>query len=744
MAPKIVLGAALHPGVTTADDWDEACIAAVHAAVAASPDTFTSTSAHGHGSSRGIVLNPAPGLRAENAAGAFLRLQQLSFSFNDQHLRAPVRPHYNLARPHSHKLLIRGLPGAYALEGVTGALLCCAGLAATPARGQELVAGELLGANMSRAGTPSALPDAAHLVAFVDAPQSDPGLLSLPRAFHIGESTVRISVFDLGDAPADSPSPPSNVGLMDLDSPQAPGGLPDHGSPPGPAPGACPHPAVGLPAPAPAAPSPSPPVEAAPPPGRADPRGGEPARPPAAAPPSGAPHPPGTADRLHWWRRHDAFAGQQGPSRLSAVLQTVTDAAARGRSPTPRAGVGAPSMLPSPGAPPTALPPTSLQEPPPAGPPQGSTMQPGLGCPAAAPHTSATGPVGALPPGPVGPTATGPAGAPAPGPAPTGDRGARSRPRRSHLSRSRSRSPPLPRDPGRRSTPLAPGPPPAGGSAGRRRSRRRDRSRSPHRSRSPRPGPGRGDPCVRGHPAPAPPTGLPPDGVRSSAAPAPSGAPPALAAPLSPGQLAWLHGAVLAGDTPPPWAPAPDSLPAGYHDEFEAYFQTGAHPACRSPAARALLRRAFLQCHPRLASPEDVDPRPVVAAFCRRALLQLDHDVPGPLAEPQRAALLLGKARQALAGQVKSVPLFLYTAIRAGLAAQPEVLGVSETSVQALYHVYQAHLRFLHTALPGLPTNADHASAFTVAALAQLRTSPSAADSHADRPTRRAARGGQK
>lgn len=182
---------------------------------------------------------------------------------------------------------------------------------------------------------------------------------------------------------------------------------------------------------------------------------------------------------------------------------------------------------------------------------------------------------------------------------------------------------------------------------------------------------------------------------------------------------------------------------AGYHDEFEEYFNACAHRACQSPTARALIRQFFLQCHPNLVSPEVADPRPVVTAFCRRVLYQLDQSPPDPLSDTQLAALLLPDNHKLLAGQGPPADLALRTAVQTGLDDEPTVIGNTGLTTSAVLQVYAAHMRFLRGLFPGLPATTEHARAFTVAALTQLRAFRASTDSHAGRPTRRAARGGK-
>ncbi|GLC52212.1 hypothetical protein PLESTB_000595400 [Pleodorina starrii] len=363
VAPKLMLGAAAPREAADEAVWEAWCNAAVQAAMNASPGTFVSINLLGQGRHRGVVLNPAPGLRAENAAGAFLRRSSLPVDFQGTTIEVAVQPYYNLARPHSHKLLIKGLPGTYALEGVTGALLSCAGLAATPSQGQDLVVGEVLGDGMTHSGTPGALPDASHLVAFVAAPPSDPNLLSLPRSFLIDQLTVRISVFDMRDAPVtDSPAAPA------AEPPPAPAAGPPpavQAAPGAPAAGDGTHPAA-EPAPtaAPAlgrpaavgvavmaaggSPGPLPAPAQAPRPPAAHPSGPPTpstagSGPPAPSPASAAlsPSSPGMADGQAWWRRPQLVEAPDGPNSLPAVLWTIQDAQNRRLSPYPRAGVGA-------------------------------------------------------------------------------------------------------------------------------------------------------------------------------------------------------------------------------------------------------------------------------------------------------------------------------------------------------------------------------------------------------------------
>ncbi|GLC40127.1 hypothetical protein PLESTM_001003300 [Pleodorina starrii] len=130
---------------------------------------------------------------AENAAGAFLRLGTLPVTIRMATIEVPLQRHFKLARPHSHIIVIKGLPGAYTLEGVTGAFLFCAGLADNTTHGRDMVVGEVLGLG------PGGLPNAFHLVAFMDAPPSDLTHLTLPPAFKIDQLTVHMTAYDMRD-----------------------------------------------------------------------------------------------------------------------------------------------------------------------------------------------------------------------------------------------------------------------------------------------------------------------------------------------------------------------------------------------------------------------------------------------------------------------------------------------------------------------------------------------------------------
>ncbi|GLC70536.1 hypothetical protein PLESTF_001001300 [Pleodorina starrii] len=120
--------------------------------------------------------------------------------------------------------------------------------------------------------------------------------------------------------------------------------------------------------------------------------------------------------------------------------------------------------------------------------------------------------------------------------------------------------------------------------------------------------------------------------------------------------------------TPSQWVPPADTLAAGYHDQFVDYFATCPHPPCSSIAFQAVLRKLFIRHHPRLESPELVDPRPVVVAFCRRALHQLDLSPPAPLGAMELDALLLRENHSYLSPRCPHV--------------QPEVLAAAQSALE--------------------------------------------------------------
>ncbi|GLC70148.1 hypothetical protein PLESTF_000930400 [Pleodorina starrii] len=483
----------------------------------------------------------------------------------------------------------------------------------------------VLGDGMTRSGTPGALPDASHLVAFVAAPPSDPNLLSLPRSFLIDQLTVRISVFDMRDAPVtDSPAapaaePPPAPAAGPPPAVQAAPGTPAAGDGTHPAaePAPTAAPALGRPAAvgvavmaAGGSPGPLPAPAQAPRPPAAHPSGPPTpstagSGPPAPSPASAAlsPSSPGMADGQAWWRRPQLVEAPDGPNSLPAVLRTIQDAQNRRLSPYPRAGVGAnpqgwgPDSTPIGGtfSPPEAEPAT-LAAPPGAhqGSPSGTPHQEQQG-PSRAPTSPQAGSTGRWwrqpdaftrhhqPLDPTsargGPTLT----QPPPQAPPTGTAG--------HHGPGGDGGPELPPQ-------LAPS---AGWAA-----------------RGPPPQLAAHSPTAQA----ASPPHQPPPGPSTA---------PGLGLPTA--ELDVLRAASLITATP--------SLAAGYHDQFVDYFAACPHPACSSIAFQAVLRKLFLRHHPRLESPELVDPRPVVVAFCRRALHQLDLSPPAPLGVMELDALLL-------------------------------------------------------------------------------------------------------
>jgi hypothetical protein len=706
----------------------------VHAALAVSrPDDFINQAVHGQALATSVVLGPRPGICGENAVSALLRHQQLQVSAGGLHLQVQVQPLYVPLRPHTHKMVISGLPGFYALEGISGVLLYCAGLVDSVAAGTNLVAGELLGEQLGRGATTSGgLPDASHLVAFVQAPDSDVGLKGMPRAFQIGEQTVRVRVIDLRDSGMDPPGEGAPMGrpadpATEDPGPQGPPATPRAAQPRQPATGSpmevdttpvAPQatPPPGQP-PAPSAPS-APPVAATTPQLAAAVHASQGRRDPS---PLGA---RSTADQARWWRRptpetqeSQGLPGRQ-PSTpsLPTILAGVQAAHSRQQSPTPRAGLGLPQVI-LPRQPGRAQPASrlthGLSQDTPDQPHQPHLAQPlgrqtpgrSQGTPALPHPPCPTQSPGRLTPGlsqdePDPATRGGqrehtPASSPAATQGPTA-------PAATH---------PQPPDP-RQSAPAPPGrlatttPPPLG--------------------------------------APATPPGPPPQPRMQ----------PTVATPIQVGKgpqaltdhEAWLlRCCILAGPALDAWQPPLAPLMAGHHDALADYLATCPHQAAQMPAARILLRNLFVRHHPQLPSPEAEDPRPVVETFCRRALHQLDTTADGPLGEVQIDRLLTPSRRRDLPHKEPPSPLdqALLTAVERGMAPHTNAISGAPSTAAALLQLYRQHLVILAKHFGRVPASPDHATRFSRAAMAQVDARLGTTEGRGGRPVRRVGRGGQ-
>ncbi|GLC33391.1 hypothetical protein PLESTM_000056200 [Pleodorina starrii] len=208
-------------------------------------------------------------------------------------------------------------------------------------------------------------------------------------------------------------------------------------------------------------------------------------------------------------------------------------------------------------------------------------------------------------------------------------------------------------------------------------------------------------------------------------------------------ELDVLRAASLITATPSQWVPPADTLAAGYHDQFVDYFAACPHPACSSIAFQAVLRKLFIRHHPRLESPELVDPRPVVVAFCRRALHQLDLSPPAPLGAMELDALLLRENHSYLSPRCPHVQPEVLAAAQSALEPALQAQTGNRSSAGAFLKVYHDHLRSLAPFLPGLHPTPGHVRSFIVAALGQLQQARTQIARHDGRPSRRAARGAQ-
>lgn len=665
--PRLLVGAAFPASQEPPSDalLQAACAAAVEVALAAHrPGDFVNQSLQVRGRATSVILCPQENLSGANAALALLRQQQLQVPLGGLHLSVPVVPFSTPRLPHTHKLLISGLPGIYALEGVTGALLHCAGLASSFREGAALVAGELLGERLGRSGAPgSSLPDASHLVAFVLAPEADPHLQRLPRSFMIGEQTVRITVCDLTEAP---PAPPAPMEVdADPGAAAAATSLATLTREPHAAPGEPPAPAV-------------------------------------VASVSSGDVPPchrETADTARWWRRTaplsplaPAFqpATQQAP--LEELLQTVRVAQARRLSPCPRAGLGA--------RPPAPTPPSGPRAPEPAPPGAAQTPAQGTPVPTNTPVEDLLPTVGDWlgapaeePPVPCPRDARSPGGA---SEAPTAPRATTPRPG------ATSQAVGLPSEP----PPLAANSPADSGS-------------------------GAVSPPAVGPPVPVPRVprmdslGLP--------------------APLTAAEVSLLQACELARAALTDVSLNAAPLQAGYHDALEDYCDHCPHPVASHPVGRKVLRDAFAKTHQSLPSPEQVDPRPLVHSFCRRALHQLSNAPPGPLSGPQQDRLQFAATRRTAANRqsAKGADPALLSAVTQALATASSWIAGSASAPAAVLKLFHEHLRYLKGHGAHISASPDLARAFCVAVLAQLSPDSAISDSHGGRPVRRAGRGGQ-
>ncbi|GLC52397.1 hypothetical protein PLESTB_000624600, partial [Pleodorina starrii] len=187
--------------------------------------------------------------------------------------------------------------------------------------------------------------------------------------------------------------------------------------------------------------------------------------------------------------------------------------------------------------------------------------------------------------------------------------------------------------------------------------------------------------------------------------PGPSTA-PGLGLPTA--ELDVLRAASLITATPSQWAPPADNLAAGYHDQFVDYFAACPHPACSSIAFQAVLRKLFIRHHPRLESPELVDPRPVVVAFCRRALHQLDLSPPAPLGAMELDALLLRENHSYVSPRCPPVLPEVMAAAQSALEPALKAQTGNHSSAGAFLKVYHDHLSSLAPLLPGLHPTSGH------------------------------------
>ena len=855
--PRLHIGA-VTPGAAGAGGdalIREVCNAAVTTVCASlGPDTFTNHALIGRGTAASVHLGVHAGTQAEAKARALLRTTSIAVPFRDTVIQVPVDSMLVPRQPHTHKLVICGLPGRFALEGFTAQLLHCAGLPVS-ADGSDpsaaAVAGELLGDQQGRRGTGGCpLPDAAHLVAFVHAPSSDPQLLALPRSFFLDQQTVRIRVYDLADAPPEveggGPFPAGPAPSMGTDGEVGPGlqqaPMPMAGEPmvveePDGGPQARTEQSQGLDNPAPTA---FPGLES-------------PAAAPAAA--EGWPPPPALAEAGEL--RSNTPGGRQppcarmemrGPARgVDPMLLEDPD------GPTPSReqlqGPARDHQQPTTwrlstqahlhgGRLPTPAEEAEMETAPADGPapqpasPAGSSLPP-----VTAPRARASSGV-AADRGTTSPTAPlrctmGGGPTPAQAPAlrlPSPDPGARrfqhlvsaaprdqqgpdvsdifSRFRAARAARSPARSPLGSADqaPSWRATAH-------GGSSLDQvlQTVAQDyaRSTSPHRRA------GVGSPAAPSHqlsgrlpgipstttttpsrqlPAPpqastltpasttfaasttitaaaaAPaatltttttaspgqqPASPPPGPLQTGGSPAagplhgrPPGSTPTPSAwqgpsagPLPPGALAALQAVAIAAPALSDWQPPPLPVAAGYVDALTDYLATSPHRLASSPAGQFQVMVLFVERHPHLPSPEDVDPRPVVVSFCRQLLAQFDSLQPGPLSDFQLDRLLTPAQRRSpnWRGEQPHDPAL--EAIASCLNSQSHQLAQHEAAQRTMRDLFNQHRKHLPSPFTLSIDRARHAHTFCLAALSQVDTRLGLPDSRSARPTRRPARG---
>ena len=872
------------------------------------PDTFTNHALVGRGTAASVQLGVHAGAQAEASAGALLRTPSIAVPFRDTVLQVPVDSLLVPRQPHTHKLVICGLPGRFALEGVTAQLLHCAGLPIS-ADGSDpsaaAVAGELLGDQQGRRGTGGCpLPDAAHLVAFVHAPTSDPQLLGLPRSFCLDQQTVRIRVFDLAEAPPEvegggpftaGPTHPSlgaagemGPGLLPAPLPRAeepmlvdnlPGALQAQRTQPqgpgSPAPTAPPGPES--PAAAPAAAGVGPPTPALPvarelpntiagqtvtpaqPAGRHEP-----------APPGRPPEPPPLAFRglARLWDEQLQGPTRPPPPAVQGNQQQATAQSSgvqgnmQGGLPPSRAMIGGmwsargadPMLLGDPDGPMPSR--EQLQELPrahqqPAGcrpgtlahqcggrlPSPDAEDERGLdNTPADGPAPSLPQPAGRLTLPVTAPRARASSGsvadqgpthiqAPAVGP-PSPDprarrfqhlvsaaprdlqgpdvsdiwarfratRAAATLPARSPLgsadqasswrtgehgssrldqvlqtvtqdyARSTSshrragvgspaphpRQPPgLPPDSPSRQQPqppqatlvlpvattLAPSPPPpptttAASTAVPTSS---TMTRSGQRLASPPSRPSQQGGVPAAGPLPRRPHG--------SSTPTPSAGQEPSAGPLPPRALAALQAVLIAAPALTDWQPPPLPVAVGYVDALTDYLANSPHRLASSSLGRYQVMHLFVERHPHLPSPEDVDPMLVVASFCRNLLAQFDSLQPGPLSDLQLDRLLTPAQRRSPSWRGEQQPDPALEAIVRCLNSQSHQLAQHAAAHRTLRDLFHHHCKHLPPPSTLSIDRARHAHSFCMAVLSQVDTRLGLPDSRSARPTRRPARG---
>ena len=168
---------------------------------------FASFAFQGSQESFRVQLVPGKSQACQAAVGALLRRESLSVPLGASGLRVPVRPARVLQAPHSVKLVVHGLPGHLAYEGVTAEILRCAGVpVAADGQGEGArVVAEVLAEGTCRGGRGACrVPDSSVLAAFIQPPATDPSLQHLPRSFAYGQGTVRLRVHDLRQAPPEA------------------------------------------------------------------------------------------------------------------------------------------------------------------------------------------------------------------------------------------------------------------------------------------------------------------------------------------------------------------------------------------------------------------------------------------------------------------------------------------------------------------------------------------------------------